>query len=63
MKKRARFYFKAAQKLNEDVPSYMPGPLPRSYIATSQSHSQPGEGLLGGWGNHAHYWMIKKAGQ
>ena len=53
------FYFKAAQKINEDVPSYCLGHC-KSYIATSQSILN-GEGLLGGWGNYAHYWMIKKA--
>lgn len=53
-------YFKAAQKLNEDVPAYILGHA-KEYVASSQAILNPVE-TLGGWGNHSHYWMIEKAG-
>ena len=54
------WYAKAAQNLNENVPAYILGHA-KEYVASSQAILNPEE-TLGGWGNHAHYWMIKKAG-
>ena len=53
------WYAKAAQNLNENVPAYILGHS-KEYVACSQAILNPEE-TLGGWGNHAHYWMIEKA--
>ena len=53
------YYFQAAQKLNEEVPAYILGHI-KEYVASSAAVLNPEE-TLGGWGNHAHYWMIEKA--
>ena len=47
------------QKLNEEVPAYILGHI-KEYVASSAAVLNPEE-TLGGWGNHAHYWMIEKA--
>ena len=52
------YYFKAAQKLNEDVPVYILGHC-REHVASTTAILNADE-VLGGWGNH--YWQTKKAG-